>query len=162
MFCPHIGVSRDAGAGRTLRYGQKNSTSCCGSICAAYKTALAGEGKAKPDSAGAVDATCPLVGDKQQEVVLGVVQRNLGRIKASECGIKEATRVVYEAIRKEVLGIIPRDIRVPVAVFGGIHVNTDFGGNDYIEPLCLELLKKEDKSFTNLLPEFKQALAAGN
>lgn len=87
-YGPHIGISKAGILGEIHRYGQQNSTDCCGAAKGALK-------KLYSDSirAGHLEDI-----DYQMNTIEQIILKEKERILAAVHPIKETTEVIYEAI----------------------------------------------------------------
>eukprot|EP00898_Chlorokybus_atmophyticus_P008018 jgi/Chlat1/8217/Chrsp76S00614 len=119
LYSPHVGIDRDGRVGKLLRHGQSGVSAACGSAIAAYGSCVAGKGFEGE-------------GDYQQKVVYETVKSSLPRLKEVDSPMAELPYVVYEKIRQELLDIIrASDFSGPIALLGGIQINTSEGMPDY-------------------------------
>lgn len=125
FVAPHVGVNRDGEVGKVLRHGQCHYSSSCGAGVAGLAWAM--------QQAKGIEFVPGDEGlDFQMETVKSVLLKNVERIQNSACPQADVPRVLYEESMRRIRQIVPRDSSCPVAILGGIQINTDVSLPDYL------------------------------
>jgi len=121
---PHIGFSKKEGWGKIERYGQHNSTTCCGALSSALQ---------KLQQRGAITRRPPREPDYQEEVIEQLALRHKREILDSKEPLVTLTKLVYREAEQRVQSMPRHDINFKyVILVVAVIINTDHGNPDYI------------------------------
>jgi hypothetical protein len=145
-YGPHIGISKDGKIGEIHRHGQSKNSGCCG----AAKGAL---NKLMNNLITEGDITDL---DYQMNTIEQILFCKKERILAAEIPLKEATEVIYEAIRDriEVLVAGTKYHCKYLILSGAIHINSDSDMGSFNESRHFEVINLKTKERTDFLDKF--------
>eukprot|EP00469_Lotharella_globosa_P009198 CAMPEP_0167781608 /NCGR_PEP_ID=MMETSP0111_2-20121227/6030_1 /TAXON_ID=91324 /ORGANISM="Lotharella globosa, Strain CCCM811" /LENGTH=335 /DNA_ID=CAMNT_0007672295 /DNA_START=15 /DNA_END=1022 /DNA_ORIENTATION=- len=156
FFAPHVGISSSGVMGKMRRPGMKDDSGACGSLLAALAAV-----KHRKENGIERRVVTKNDDDYQQMEVEKIIETNYHKIANSAEPLVAALEVLYEEIKNRVLRMIPASCDRPIALVGGIQVNTDRydhpSGNDFFVPKDVLLKKKGENNFENQMEPFKQA-----
>ena len=145
LFCASkIGVDAQGAVGSLMHEGMKRASPCCNSSALALKWATkadraqAGGKKAQP----LVEDVDDFQMDQLKRVVLESLTRiNLAAAEGDKGAPAEMAEVVYEAIHRKIVQLIPDNLAhsVPVVLCGGIQILTEKGKPDFFAPRHFEI-----------------------
>jgi len=158
----HVGVSEQGHVGKLQRTGMEEESSACGAAIAAYNflrtdpqppNRLNGVLKRDPNiHKGFSDPY-----DQQQCYIMVEVAKRYEEIAFAQNPMAALANIVFDAILRDVLAIIPEDRHFPLAILGGIQINLEnFQGDadeDYFFPKSFTLY--DHGKATDLSPSFK-------
>jgi hypothetical protein len=125
VYGPHIGISKDGSTGSVQREGQKNPSTCCGSLIAGLNSVKTGNVLNISNN------------DYQQGQVNKVLTENYQEIKKADDQILATTNVAYKQIKRELSDIISESLQQignkQLLLIGGIIINTDWDQEDQFE-----------------------------
>eukprot|EP00468_Gymnochlora_sp_CCMP2014_P008013 CAMPEP_0167754652 /NCGR_PEP_ID=MMETSP0110_2-20121227/8390_1 /TAXON_ID=629695 /ORGANISM="Gymnochlora sp., Strain CCMP2014" /LENGTH=245 /DNA_ID=CAMNT_0007640557 /DNA_START=218 /DNA_END=955 /DNA_ORIENTATION=- len=159
LFAPHIGLSSEGVFGKVRRPGMNQPSGACGSILGALK-AVTKRRESDSSNGHPIDFT-----DFQQGDVERIIDANYQRIVNSPNPEVTATEVVYNEIKRRLFEMIPKDIKIPVAILGGIQVNTDrksykSDNTDFFVPRDFLYKGDEDDLFTDQMERLRRAASS--
>jgi hypothetical protein len=125
VYGPHIGISMDGSTGSVQREGQKNPSTCCGSL-------IVGLNNVKTGNVLNISHS-----DYQQGQVNKVLIENYQDIKNADDQVVATTETAFNQIKKELTDIIAGGLdhlgKSPLLLLGGIIINTDWDQEDQFE-----------------------------
>ncbi|HET8865188.1 MAG TPA: hypothetical protein VFM80_05775 [Gracilimonas sp.] len=125
VYGPHIGISKDGTTGSVQREGQKEPSTCCGSLIAGLNNVKAGNVLNISNN------------DYQQGQVNKVLIENYQEIKKADDQIIATTEIAFTQIKRELTDIIAGGLehlgKCPLLLIGGIIINTDWDQEDQFE-----------------------------
>ena len=121
LFASHIGVSESGEVGVLKRKGMKDESTSCGSLCGALSQI---NESVEPD---------PL--DVEQGLVVGELQKAI--TDKSGLDLKTLTLQMAKVIHKTFHEI--DDKSSPLALLGGVLINTPDESSDFFQPICFEV-----------------------
>ena len=136
-YGPHIGVSKNGKIGQIQRFGQKESTTCCGA-------ALAGLSKLKK---GIIeDGTISEI-DYQMNYLEQIILKNETRILKAKNQIIETTEVIYEAIDARINELVDKTAFKceHVILLGGILINGDTDMGSFFQTKRFDVIDVKSK-----------------
>ena len=138
LFCAsHVGVDADGAVGGLHHEGQAKCAPCCRATAQAWKWASKGSNATKRF----VDDPDDLQMDALKRIVAESVQRIALSAAEPRGSAAELAEVVYEAIHRKIVALIPEHLAhsVPVVLCGGIQINTAKGKPDFFAPRHFEI-----------------------
>lgn len=149
VFGPHVGVDKNGVIGKMERKGHYRSTFCCSSANLALEKA---QKIMNGESIGYMPQHNDLI-DGQQSCVTQTLlfDERLNNIVHSKNPGVELPRVLFEAQKQSIIKIIetsaPNNVplNTPIALVGGIHINTPDGVDDFFLPLLFEIRNSDGK-----------------
>lgn len=133
----HVGVDDRGACGCVLHENQEKPSPCCAACGAAWKWASKGSNASKRMAEDPDDA--------QMDALKRVVAESHARISLSgdepRGSAAELAEVVYEAIHRRIVALIPDHLAhsVPVVLCGGVQINTGKGKPDFFAPRHFEI-----------------------
>jgi len=153
-YGPHIGIDYDGVLGKVNRRGHKGSGSCCNTANGALqyvKAVKAGTCIHCPDPSDPVTAQTVFINSQLME--------HADRVINAENEMEATTFALYDcadALMKRILDkCLPNDLPndVPIALLGGIGVNTPEGTPEYFLPKKFTLCNRKGEVVEDLLSE---------
>lgn len=133
LFGPHIGISDCGEVGKYLRKGQKNLSTACGALIAAYGSCK--EGKCGPGHQDPMDL--------QQTWLRDNLAPAMGEIVAAQNPMAALAIRSYDMVSKKLLSIVDNEFgNGKLVLLGGVQINTPEGMEDHFMPLMFEVRQK--------------------
>jgi hypothetical protein len=152
VYGPHCGIDGRGTAGTVPRRGKRHGGPCCGSAAAAARRVLL-RGPRPPPAADPLDL--------EQASVVAHLAPYADRLRSAADPMEEVPYCLYEAqdaIMHQILGRCRGEAggRTPLALLGGIEINTPPSEPDYFLPLRFDVYERglEEGEPTDLLPTF--------
>ncbi|MGE8378144.1 MAG: hypothetical protein ACN6PN_07330 [Sphingobacterium sp.] len=142
-YGPHIGISKESKIGEILRYGQHNTSGCCG----------AAKGALKKLSEGTIIEGNVTDIDYQMNTIEQILFKQKDRVLSSEKPIHEATEVIYEAIDQRIQALVDATTYncKYVLLMGGVMINSDSDVGSFSSTKRFDVINLEDKSRKSFL-----------
>lgn len=154
VYGPHVGIDFDGVIGKVNRRGHQGSGACCNTGLALLEYVRAvKEGK----TIECTDPSDPL--DSQQVLANKALLEHSDRLLQAEHPEIELPHVMYDCIDsllKRILDkCLPRDLPngVPIALLGGVQVNTPEGTPEYFLPKKFTIVNNNGEVVKDLLSE---------
>lgn len=152
MFGPHIGISDKGNLGKVVRPGMSDESTSCGACVGAFSL----RDTPPPDMAMGDEP----IGDYQMNVVRQIVAGKASAIeKADEHDFAALNNEFYASVKAELLKVIPDDLQFPIALIGGIQINTDVPHTDFFLPKDVMFRKGPGDEFADLSKDFESLMA---
>ena len=133
LYGPHIGISKSGEIGEIHRQKQQINSTCCGSLISGLGTISSDAIVTDPEH------------DRQQHVVVKMLEAQKAEILSADNSIKKATDVAYTHINQEVKWLLSHATNIPkgtkIYLMGGILINTDWDKEDWFEVRDTELIE---------------------
>lgn len=157
VYGPHVGIDYDGVIGKVNRRGHSGSGTCCNASIAALAYVKAVKNGTKIHSP---DASDPI--DAQQVFVDSALLEHADRLLSASDPMVELPHAVYdcqEALMKRIMdkclpGDFPKD--TPIALLGGVQVNTPEGTPEYFLPKKFTLCNSKGEVVEDLLEELME------
>lgn len=145
-YGPHIGISKSGVLGEIHRYGQQNSTDCCGAAKGALKKLCSNS-----ITEGHLEDM-----DYQMNTIEQIILKEKARILSADHPLKEATEVIYEAIDARINTLVNQTKYTCkyVILLGTIHINSDTDMGSFTSAKRFELINLATNERQNLMEEF--------
>lgn len=141
LFGPHIAISESGELGKYLRTGQKNESTACGAVLAAYDSCMSGD-----------DFEFD-INDMQQCWIREKITAAMPRIKADKEPLKALIYSAYEAVKDNMMDIANTDlISGKLVLLGGIQLNMPRPMEDFFMPLMFQVTSRDNEA-VDLLPK---------
>merc|ERR1712048_1123319 len=132
VFGPHIAISEAGELGKFLRPGQRQHSTACGAVLAAYDYCC---NCGTDGNVGAYDEM-----DMEQAWLKGKLSGHVQRIKASAKPMNELIHCAYDCVRECMLSIVNNDFGDgKLVLLGGIQINMPSPHKDHFEPLLFKI-----------------------
>jgi len=152
VYGPHVGIDFDGVVGKVNRPGHQGSGACCNTALASLEYVKAvKEGRTihSPDPSDPMTA--------QQVFVNNALLEHSDRLLQADNSAVELPYAMYDcmdSLLKRILDkCLPRDLpeNVPVALLGGVQVNTPEGTPEYFLPKKFEIVNHKGEVLQDLL-----------
>lgn len=146
-YGPHIGISKESVIGEILRFGQHNTSGCCG----------AAKGALKKVTDGIIVEGNVTDMDYQMNTIEQILLKQKDRILNAETPIHEATEVIYEAIDERILELVAATNYncKYVILMGGVMINSDSDVGSFSSAKRFDVINLKDnkskKSYLSLI-----------
>lgn len=151
LFASHIGIDEQGNLGKIYRRGMTKKTAACGSAISAYNLLVETE-------KSTIEHKRDDEWDLQQKYMETIISRSWSKIKNSAEPLLTLTEVVYEAIYRKIIKIIPEKYDGKIALLGGIQINTSIDYYDYFIFKEFKIINPKKKLTIDLKQELKKAL----
>lgn len=154
VYGPHVGIDHDGAVGKVNRRGHHGSGACCNAalISLEYVKAVK-DGRAIHST----DPSDPM--DAQQVFVNSALMEHSDRVLGADNPVEELPHAMFDcidALLKRILDkCLPRDLPadVPIALLGGVQVNTPEGTPEYFLPKKFNIINNNGEVEHDLLSE---------
>jgi len=142
IYGPHVGIDANGNVGSIDRRGREKAGACCGSAVAAARSVLANSQK-KSNGKRSPSSTDDHILSSQQQDVEDIVRTYADHLRSIDDPMVELPYCLFESQSKLMDELVESSLvtgnSIPVAMVGGIQINTDIGQPDYFLPIRFEV-----------------------
>ena len=135
VYGPHVGITQKGEVGSILRYGQEDTTSCCGALIATlnhFNREVSGKEELSENN-------------YQADYLITKLKEGKKNIIESICPEIEITRQSYMLIHDQIQYLVKHiDPSIPIQkiiLIGGIIINNDLGFTDYFDLIDYRIIR---------------------
>jgi hypothetical protein len=145
-YGPHIGISKEGVMGEIHRFGQKQTTGCCGAASSALEKLLN----------NAIEPGHITEMDYQMNTIEQILYNHREKIVNAESQLYEATEIIYQAIDKRIQELVTLthfNCRY-IIIMGAVLINSDTDIGSFSSARRFDILNVKENTREDLLSLF--------